>query len=455
MTTALIVLFTLGNLLAGLLAARYVRNAEDYLLAGRRLPFYLVTATLFATWFGSETILGASSEFAEGGLLAVVRDPFGAALCLLLVGLWYARPLYRMQLLTLGDFFRERYGSRVEKMASWMIILPYLSWIAAQFVAFGIIMQALTGLPSGQGFLLAGLVVTVYTFVGGMWSVAVTDFLQMLFILLGLAAFGLELFLEISPLTLISSAPEGFFRFIPEAEPIEIADYVAAWITIGLGSIAGQDIFQRVMASRNERTAIWSPVAAGLMYLSVGLVPLLMALAAKHLNIMTDDPQLIVPQLVAAQASPAVKILFFAGLLSAIMSTASSALLAPAAILSENILRPEMPGMSDRKFLNISRMSVLFIALVSVILAWTKGNVYALVGQAASLGLVTLFVPLTTGLFTKTIQSRAAIASMLSGLLAWLLAIFFEFPSDPVLYGLSVSFLAIFLPEKLRFRTSI
>ncbi len=122
-----VVLYVVVTIIVGLLAARLVHNTEDYLLAGRRLPLYIVTATLFATWFGSETILGASSEFAHGGLIAVVRDPFGAALCLLLVGLFYAKPLYRMKLLTLGDFYRNRYGQLTELLAGICIMLTYLA----------------------------------------------------------------------------------------------------------------------------------------------------------------------------------------------------------------------------------------------------------------------------------------------------------------------------------------
>lgn len=443
-----VLLFALFNLLAGLMAARYVHNTEDYLLAGRRLPFYLVTATLFATWFGSETILGASSEFAGGGLIAVVRDPFGAALCLILVGLVYAKPLYRMKLLTLGDFFRERYGPLTEKLASVMIILPYLSWIAAQYVAFGIIMQSLTGLPATQGFLIAGVVVTIYTFVGGMWSVSVTDFIQTLFILTGLFALTLELSQIVDFQQLISSAPEGFFRFTPEANGVAVADYVAAWITIGLGSIAGQDIFQRVMASRSIRVAVWSPVVAGLMYLSIGLLPLLLALAARHTGIEVDDNQMIIPSLVLSKASPAVQMLFFGGLLAAILSTASSTLLAPAAILSENLLRPGLKKLNDRQFLWLSRFSVLFISLISVGLAWHKGNVYALVGQAASLGLVSLFVPLTAGLFCKKTGATEAILSMILGTIVWLMAIGLGWPSDPVLYGLGAGMMGMLIKTK-------
>lgn len=458
MVILFIIIFVVVNLYVGLIAARLVRTPEDYLLAGRRLPFALVTATLFATWFGSETILGASSEFVQGGLLAVIRDPFGAALCLLLVGMIYARPLYKLNLLTLGDFFNVRYNRLTEKLASVMIILPYLSWIAAQYVAFGIILQSLTGLPDYLGFIAAGLVVTIYTFIGGMWSVSVTDFLQTIFILLGLVALTFEVFNIVDIQEVLQSVPVGFFRFHPEPEPIAIADYFAAWITIGLGSIAGQDIFQRVMASKNASVAYWAPVVSGMMYLTIGLLPLFLALVAKYFSLENllpaGDSQMIIPVLVLQKATPLVQVLFFSGLLSAILSTASSALLAPAAILSENLIRPHFQSLTDKQFLMVSRLSVILISIVSIILAWIKGNVYALVGLAASLGLVSLFIPLTAGLFWKKANAARAIASMITGVTCWILAMILQLPSEPVLYGLAGSILGLVIPAHRLIKTN-
>src|SRR3954464_15748347 len=114
----------------GLWAAMRVKTSKDYAVAGRSLPFYIVTATVFATWFGSETVLGISSTFVREGLSGVVADPFGSSLCLVLVGLFFARPLYRMNLLTIGDYYRKRYNRSVEVLTTLCIVISYLGWVA-------------------------------------------------------------------------------------------------------------------------------------------------------------------------------------------------------------------------------------------------------------------------------------------------------------------------------------
>lgn len=438
-----VVLYVVVTIIVGLLAARLVHNTEDYLLAGRRLPLYIATATLFATWFGSETILGASSEFAHGGLIAIVRDPFGAALCLLLVGLFYARPLYRMKLLTLGDFYRNRYGSLTELLAGICIMLTYLAWIAAQMVAFGIIADSLTGVGLINGILIGCLLVTMYTFIGGMWSVSVTDFMQLIFILCGLVVATLEIFSLVSFREVFANAPEGFFRFYPDAELHDSLNYVAAWITIGLGSVAGQDIFQRVMASRSEKVAVRASLISAFMYISVAMIPLLLVLAARTLapDLLNpgQDSQMIIPDLVARYTSPLVQILLFGALLSAILSTASSALLAPSAIFGENIIRPRLKKVTDRQLLWISRFSVLVVSAIALFMALRRGNIYELVGEAASVGLVSLFVPLTAGLFWKKATTTGALAAIISGISVWLICKVFITQIEPIIFGLVAS----------------
>lgn len=449
-----IVIYIIVTIIIGLLASRFVHNTEDYLLAGRKLPFVIATATLFATWFGSETILGASSEFVEGGLIAVVRDPFGAGLCLLLVAIFYARPLYRMRLLTFGDFYRNRYGKTVELLAGICIILTYMSWIAAQMVAFGILLNALAGWPVLYGILTASVVVTLYTFIGGMWSVSITDFLQMVFILIGLIAASLEIFRIVNFRDAFTSAPDGFFRFYSEPGTVNALNYFAAWITIGLGSIAGQDVFQRVMASRSEKVAVWSSATAGIMYLSVAMVPLMLALAGRYLMPgyveSHTDTQFLIPALISEYTSPLVQVLLFGALLSAILSTASSALLAPSAILGENIIRPHIKSLSDKQLLRISRISVLIISAIALVMAIRRGNIYELVGEAASVGLVSLFVPLTAGLFWKKANTKGAILSILSGLMVWIVASWIGTAVESILYGLAASTIGMYIGTILK-----
>ena len=181
----------------GLYAARYVNNSKDFALAGRSLPMSVVTATVFATWFGSEAVLGISSTFLKDGLRGVVADPFGSSLCLVLVGLFFARPLYRMNLLSIGDYYRNKFGRTVETLVTLCIVVSYLGWVAAQIKALGLVFNVVSGgyLPMETGMMIGAASVLIYTLMGGMWSVAITDFLQMIIIVLGMFYIGWEGFL--------------------------------------------------------------------------------------------------------------------------------------------------------------------------------------------------------------------------------------------------------------------
>ena len=141
---AFIVLYLLASVGIGIYAATRVKNTADYALAGRSLPLFVIIATTFATWFGSETVLGIPSKFVEGGFRNTVEDPFGAGLCLILVGMFFARKLYKMDLLTIGDFYRRRYGRGVEIFSSIVILISYLGWVAAQITALGLVFNLLS-----------------------------------------------------------------------------------------------------------------------------------------------------------------------------------------------------------------------------------------------------------------------------------------------------------------------
>lgn len=436
-------LYLLLNILVGIWAARRVKTTTDFLLAGRQLPFYMSTAVVFATWFGSETVLGASAEFAENGLLGVIEDPFGAAFCLIIVGLFFARKLYRLNLLTFGDFYRRYYNRTTELVASFFLIISYFGWIAAQLVALGILLNLISGISLTSGILLGTVVVVIYTYLGGMWSVSVTDFLQTLMIIGGLIFVTVTITSKTPLDKLLKAAPPDFFNFSPSstASPATWLNYIALWITIGLGSVPQQDVFQRVMSAKTERIAVYSSLTAAVLYLTIAFLPLLLALYAKilHPELLKGDTQLLLPSLILRSGSLWLNILFFGALISAIISTASGAILAPAAILSENIFRPYFTNITDKQLLLLSRLCVLLVTSLGLVLALLKSNIYELVSSSSALSLVSLFVPLVVGLYGKRIASEAAIGSMLSGMGVWLLALQLDTVINPLLYGLLAS----------------
>src|SRR4051794_10979167 len=187
MLIAFVVLYLVVTIAIGLWAALRVHNARDYVVAGRSLPLYMNTATVFATWFGAETVLSVSTEFAKSGLGGIIADPFGSSFCLVIVAVFFARAFYRMDLLTIGDFYRKRYGRAMEFGTSVIIAISYLGWTAAQMTALGLAFSTLSGgaISLQWGIVLGAVVVLGYTIWGGMWSVALTDLFQSVMIIAG------------------------------------------------------------------------------------------------------------------------------------------------------------------------------------------------------------------------------------------------------------------------------
>ena len=420
-----IIAYLVVTILIGYLASRRVKTSGDFMLAGRSLPIMLSTAALFATWFGSETVFGASSQFLEGGLYAVIEDPFGAALCLLLFGLVYARPLYRMNLLTLGDFFKVRYGKRTEFIAALFIVPSYLGYIAAQLVAMGLILNVVTGMETWIGVTISAFVVTFYTYTGGMWAISVTDFIQGILIIVGLAALAFVMSDKAGgAMVVLKEVPAADLRFLPRFEFYEVIAWLAAWSVLGLGSIPSQDVFQRVMSSGSENTAMRSCFYAAGLYLTVAMLPLFISLCTKHLypTQLDGDTQLTLPKMVLEHTGLGIQVVFFGSLLSAIMSTTSSAILAPAAILSENIIKPMYGSrLGDAGLLTVTRISVLLFSGAATVMACMSNNIYELVGESSIVSLVSLFVPLTLGLYWTRASATGAVASMFTGIIAWVI----------------------------------
>src|SRR5256886_3040197 len=284
MLIASVVLYLLVTIAIGLWAAMRVKNSKDYVVAGRSLPLYMNTATVFATWFGAESVLSVSVEFSKNGLGGIIADPFGSSVCLVIVALLFARAFYRMDLLTIGDFYRKRYGRSMELGTSVIIAISYLGCTAAQLTALGLVFSTLTdGAVSLQtGIVISGVIVLAYTIWGGMWSVAMTDLFQSVMIILGLGVIAWFVGdMAGGPGKVVAAAAEaGKFGFWPKGGAREWLAFTTAFLTLAIGSIPQQDIFQRVTSAKNERTAIMGSLLGGLVYFCVGFVPIYIVCAA-------------------------------------------------------------------------------------------------------------------------------------------------------------------------------
>jgi len=320
-----IIIYLLGMLAVGIYASRKISGTEDFLVAGRRLPLWLCTAALSATFFGGGTILGAGGAAYKGGFLAVIADPFGAALCLFLAGLFYIRIMRRMKLTTIVDFFETRFGKTAGLIAAIIMLCVYIGWTGSLLVSLGFILHTITGMSANTAIIIGTMIVFAYTMAGGMWAVSLTDFFQMIIVMTGLVIITPIVISKVGGFAFfVSSLPEDSFRMTPkDAGTIEWLNYVRAWMVIGLGNIAGQDLLQRSLSAKSEKVAQNSAYLSTIIYLSFGILPVLIGMAGSILLPGLDNPELVVPKLAIEYLSPTLAVFFISALLAAVMSSAA------------------------------------------------------------------------------------------------------------------------------------
>ncbi|WP_343633061.1 sodium:solute symporter family protein [Roseateles sp.] len=433
MLLTLVILYLLVTIAIGLWAAKRVKNTADFAIAGRHLPLVMIITTTFATWFGSETVLGIPAKFVQSGLNGVVEDPFGAGSCLILVGLFFAARLYKMTLLTISDYYRERYGRVVEVVCSFIIILSYLGWVAAQVTALGLVFKLLSGgaISIPVGMMIGTASILAYTLFGGMWSVAVTDFIQMIILVVGLsiiAFFAADMAGGADKVIALASS-QDMFRFLPEPKFHDIVFFVGAAVTMMLGSIPQQDVFQRVMSAKDVKAATRGPVIGGICYILFAFVPMFIVVSALIImpeeakQLISEDPQQVIPTLVIDRMPFVMQVIFFGALLSALKSTASATLLAPSVTFVENIWRQFFPRVSDKQELRTMRIAVLLfsVCVCAYAIALQGTSIYEMVSSAYQVTLVGAFVPLVFGLYWKRATTQGAIFAIVLGVLTWIL----------------------------------
>ncbi len=437
MLVSFVALYLIFSILLGVYAATKVHNVKDYVNAGRRLPLWVVLAMMFATWFGAETVLGIPGTFVDENLGGLISDPFGAAFCLMLFALVFARPLYRRNILTLGDFYRDKYSKPVEIVVSIAIALSYLGWVSAQITALGLIFNVLSegALSMTYGILIGAVVVMVYTLVGGMWSVAVTTVVQLGVIVIGLLLITFMVADKTGGIApVVQHAYEaGKFEFWPSLEWAAIITFIAGFLTMGFGSIPQQDVFQRMNSAKNETAAVWGTFFGGVIYLIFAAIPLFLVYSAFILvpdlvsEVSEQDPQLVLPSFVIATLPLYAQIIFFGALLSVIMSTASGTLLAPSVTIAENVVRELLPkgkSLTDKQFLLLMRVTVaafsVLVTLYSLYALGQETSIHSMVENAYKVTLVVALVPLFAGIYWKKASNFGAVCSIVAGAIVWL-----------------------------------
>ncbi|MGH7503365.1 MAG: sodium:solute symporter family protein [Longimicrobiales bacterium] len=417
-TLAGVLLYVLAQLLIGAWVAKRIRTEEDYLIAGRSLGYGLGIFTIFATWFGAETCIGAAARIYENGLAGGSADPFGYALCIVFMGAVFAVPLWRRKLTTIADLFRQRYSISVERLAVLLMVPTSLLWAAAQIRAFGQVLAASSTLEVEITIAIAAAVVIVYTVSGGLLADAITDLVQGIALIAGLLLLLFFVMANGGAEAVRAVEPERLQLFGGGRVPL--IEVVEAWAIPIIGSVTAAELISRVIAMRSPQVARRSCFSAAGIYLLIGLVPVTLGLAGASLLPGLEDPEQLLPRLALDNLSPGLYIVFAGALVSAILSTVDSALLVSASLVSHNVIVPLRPDIDERTKIRFARIGVIVFGILAYIMALYAEGVYHLVEQASAFGSAGIFVVVVFGLFSRRGNSASAIAALLAGVGVWI-----------------------------------
>ncbi len=435
----------------GVYASRKTHTSTEFIVAGRQLPMFLCTATIIATWFGGGTMMGASGAAYDDGLLGVIADPFGAALALFIVGMFFARIFRRLKLLTYVDLVDQRYGKTAATITTLTSLVSNIGWVAAMLVAFGLVLESLTGVPLEIGIFGGATVVIIYTMIGGMWAVALTDSYQMTIIMVGLLILFVVVLVDVGGWSTISpQLPENTFRLIPLQHDWEHwLNYLRLWFIFGLADVAGQNLLGRAMSAKSERVAQNSFYVASFGYLLFGMIPVLLGIIASVTMPGLSASESVVPAMAIEHLHPVAVAIFVGAVLAAIMSSCDSSLLACGSLISRNIFPLTVRQPTDKQSLLVARITIPICGITAVLVALKAQVVFDVMIDANVVGLTTVVMPFFLAVWWKKANRTGALAAMAAGFIAWLIvrSVAPEYPGD--LIGLGVSLLTMLVVSSL------
>jgi len=421
----------------GFWASRRVKDLVDYIVAGRRLGFWLTFGTILATWFGTGVAVGGASMAYSFGLRGIIMDPIGAGLCILLFGLFFAHILRKLRYVTISDFFRVKYGKAMEVLSMIIQVIAYMGWTASLLVTFGDIFEVYTGIPWEQGLLIGTLVTIVYTMLGGMWAVTLTDFAQMVIFLTGVVlavpfvinvAGGWGVIASKIPPDMYSILPGPKFEYLGYVGLFGMMYYISSWLVQGLGSLSCQDLVQRALSAKDAKTSRYASIASAVGYWTIGLIPALIGIWATIILPDLENPDYVLPMIALKYLPLPIFTIFTVGLLAALMSSADSSMLIPSSMVAWNLLPMVKPNLSERTKLLISRILVPVFAFASLAIALWAKTIYFLMNLSWELILMVQGIPFILGIYWKKANRSAAIASVIVNFAVWIPLIFFVLP---------------------------
>lgn len=417
-----IIAYVAAQIAISLWVSRGVKSDADYFLGGRNVAMIPAMLSLFATWFGAETVMGSSAAIAQEGLAGGRSEPIGYALCLIAMAFIVAGAYRRRGYATLADFYRDRFGRDSELFAALITAAVSTIWAAAQLLALAAILHTALDIPAQTTLLIATAIIVLYTSFSGIVGDIATDVIQGVIVLIGLllllfaladrfGGFG-GLFGAIEPqqLSLVGVNAET-------GEPESWLARLDVFALPILGSLVTQEAVSRLLSTRNERDARNAALGAGAIYFFVGCVPVLLALGGAHLAVpgWSGEDDSFLPKLAQMLLHPVAYLVFLSALVSAILSTVNSNLLSVSSLVSINVLSRVHARADEQTRLRVARITTVAAGLVALAIAWEAGSIYGLIALTSAFGQSGLLIAFLFGVYSRFGGHRAALASIVAG----------------------------------------
>jgi solute:Na+ symporter, SSS family len=440
---SIIIVYFLIVIGIGVIGSRKAKTIEDYALAGRNLGFFMYFGCLSAVILGGASTIGTTKlgyEFGVSGMWLV----FMLGLGIMGLGIFFLKKIAGFKVLTISEFLGKRFGNQARLLSALVASIYALMVAVTQVIGIGTVMNVLLGWDLTSSMLLGGGIVLFYTILGGMWSVTMTDIVQ--FVIMTIGVFFIMLPLSLSKAggwsSLTQQLPDSYFSFTG----IGGSQVFQYFLLFCLGMIVAQDIWQRIFTARTNKTARLGTIIAGVYSLLYGLAVSIIGMCAFIVLPNLGDSQNAFASMAIETVPTGVLGLVLAGVIAALMSTASGTLLASSTLISNDIVkRYFIKEASEKQSLIISRLTTTIIGAITIIFAiWIQDVLVALdVAYAILSGAI--FVPILLGFFWKKATSKAAFYSIISSILVITggLAIEGLHSTNPIMYGILTSFIVM------------
>jgi SSS family transporter len=450
MTTQTLILTGVGIYMAiiiavGFFASRKSHSLTDFMVAGRNMPLWLCSISVFATWFGGAPMMGAVIAAYDGDTLLMIGEPFSSGIALLLTGLFFAKLYRRTRRLTWPEFFEARFGKVAGALGSIADIGAHVVWLGGMLLTFGVLFESLVGADMVVGIFGGLLVIIVYTMVGGMWAVALTDFVQMLVIVAGMFVL-LYFVLDDAGgwMNVVTQLPENSFRPIPLEHTFgNWIEHIHVLLALGVAGIASSTIIQRALSARTESVAQTSFLLAGFGYLTIGLIPLMLGFTAFVTMPGLEDSNSVLTALALKHLHPVFVAVFVGAILSAVLSTSDSILLSVSSVVSTNLLPLVSNEPSEKLRLLVARLTMPVCGLIATYFALSSNSIVQVILDSTAPLLAAIIVPFVLCFWWEKANRFGALAGIFGGLITWLGAATIGTGFPPDLIGFVVSAIAM------------